>query len=409
MKASKAIFLLLLFIVISDTITYIGGVIGFENYFFTPISLVLKYLALFILIYIAKRSNWKSDIPNNISLLLKIVLVWNVVTILRGIFFAIDYWDIKFLFGSSLLFFLIPLAFFIGKNLSLTRLVIKYSLRYLFRFSFLFIPITLLTNHELYSRLVIPVSIFIIFIPYLKPHWRLLVLIVAAVSILLVIDFRANIIKTGLSLLFVSLYYFRRYISLFWLKTGRVLIFLIPLILLVMAISGSYNIFAETGKKSYTIKTDKNVEGKEANFAADTRTFLYVDVFNSLIKDGDILIGKGASGKYKTDYFDTLGDHRGRYGAEVGFLNILLYSGIVGVVLYLLMLLLASYYAIFKSNNFLSKMIGLLLACRWLMFFIEEFTNFDLNNLYVWIIIGMVSSLKFRSLSDDDLKLFFRM
>ena len=104
-----------------------------------------------------------------------------------------------------------------------------------------------------------------------------------------------------------------------------------------------------------------------------------------------------------------LGDHRGRYGAEVGFLNILLYSGIIGVILYLLMLLTASYYAIFHSNNFLSKMLGLLLAGRWITFFIEEFTNFDLNNVFIWIIIGMVSCIEFRALSDDDLKLFFRL
>ena len=409
MKPSIIVFYLLLFIVISDTINYVGSVIGFESYFFTPISLTVRYLALFLLIYVARRSNWNFDIPASISLLLKLILAWNIITIIRGIVTAKDYWDSKFVFSSSLLFFLVPLCFFIGKNLLLARLTVKYTLRYLFRFSFIFIPVALLTNHELYSRLVIPISIFIVFVPYLKLKWKLIILIVACVSIALVIDFRANIVKIAFSVFLLSLYYLRKYVPLLWIKAGRILFFFIPVLLLGMAISGSYNIFAETGKKNYSVTTGKNVEGNQANLAADTRTFLYVEVFKSLITDNDVLLGKGASGKYKSNYFDSLGDHRGRYGAEVGFLNILLYSGVVGVILYLLMLITASYYAIFRSSNFLSKMLGLLLAGRWITFFIEEFTNFDLNNLFIWMIIGMVSCVKFRTLSDDELKLFFRL
>jgi hypothetical protein len=36
--------------------------------------------------------------------------------------------------------------------------------------------------------------------------------------------------------------------------------------------------------------------------------------------------------------------------------------------------------------------------------FIEEFSNFDLNNFVFWVAIGLVLSKKFRSLSDIELK-----
>ncbi|TWJ04622.1 hypothetical protein JN11_00339 [Mucilaginibacter frigoritolerans] len=408
MKYKKLIFYLLIFIAIGDTLSNIGNA-GFNDESFTPLSFIVKYLALSIIIYFSSKSNWNEDIPTIISLLLKLFLVWNIFTIIRGAFFAIDYWDWKFLLLSSLLFFLIPMAFFLGNNFYLVRLILKYILKYFFTFGFLIIPLAIVTNRELYSRLMIPISVFILLIPYLKPKWRKLILFIAVVSILIVIDFRSNIIKTSISLLILSLYYFRRYVLQSWIKVIHILIFALPLLILYLGVSGQYNIFVETSQNnSYTIKAQKGDLGNE-DLAADTRTFLYVEVLTSLAKNGTLLMGEGASGKYKTDYFDTFADHRGRYGSEVGFLNVLLYSGIIGVVIYFLILFFASYFAINNSNNFLCKMLGLLIAGRWLLFFIEEFTSFDLNTLFTWLVIGLVCTREFRMMNERDMKLFFNV
>ena len=301
--------------------------------------------------------------------------------------------------------------FLLASNIRLAQLFFKYVLKFLFSLGFLIIPISLVTNHQLYSRLMIPVSVFIVFIPYLRPKWRVLVLAVMIVSILIVIDFRTNIVKSVISLLICSLYFIRRFVVKSWIKTLHITIFATPLIFLALAVTGSFNIFKSTSEiknSSLEVKSKKQGYGDEESLTADTRTFLYVEVFKSLLTTGNLVVGEGGSGKYKSDYFDTVGDHRGRYSSEVGFLNVLLYSGIIGLIIYFLILFLSSYYAIYKSNNFLCKMLGLLISARWSLFFIEEFTSFDLNTLFTWITIGLVSSIAFRSLTDNELKLYFK-
>jgi hypothetical protein len=64
----------------------------------------------------------------------------------------------------------------------------------------------------------------------------------------------------------------------------------------------------------------------------------------------------------------------------------------------------AAHYAINYSNNFLSKILGVFVAFRWVVFFIEDITKYDINFYFLWIAIGMCFSTQFRMQTDDDLK-----
>ncbi|MBE9599523.1 hypothetical protein [Pedobacter sp. MC2016-24] len=403
MGYKKILIFILICFIISDTLFYIA-LSGFGDAYFTPILLFTKYISLFLLINVARRTKWALGLPNSIYLSFKLFLGWNIVTIIHGAFKSSGYWDWKFLLLSSSLFMLIPLAFLVGKNLGYIRVVFYYTLRYLFLYGFLLLPLTFATNEELYSRIMIPVTFFIIFVPYLTKKQQILVLGVAALSFLMILDFRTNILKISLAILLFGTFYLRRIISVFWFKFLQIVIFALPIILLTLAITSQYNLFEDLAKnEGYSVKT-KTFE--ESNLAADTRTFLYVEVFNAVKENSDWLIGKGATGKYRSDYFTEGITGNMRAGSEVGFLNTLLYSGVVGVILYGIMLFLSSYYAIYKSNNWLSKMLGILIATRWLLFFLEEFTQFDLNFFFLWIIIGLVCTSKFRSMNDREIKSF---
>jgi hypothetical protein len=407
MKFRKILIINLVLLVVSDALLYIGNM-GYENALIAPVSLVAKYIVFFNLIYFASKSNWQDDLSKTVSVLFKLVLLWNVITIIRGIFLAHDYWDWKFLFLTSALFLLIPLAFFIGKSMSLTQAMVHYVTGYLFLFGFFAIPIGLATNQQLYSRLMIPVSFFIVMIPYLKTRYKLLVLIVSLTSILVVIDFRTNILKIGIAYLILSTWYLRRYIALYWFKILHVLAFVAPLVLLYLGVSGIYNIFSKASENdSYIVKAHKADIGEDESLTADTRTFIYVEVFKTLAADESWLIGKSAVGQYKTESFDDLATRNERFGSEVGFLNTMLYSGIIGVLLYMLLLFVVSHNAIYHSNNWLSKMLGLVIMSRWVLFFLEEFTQFDLNFYFLWIIIGLVSSKQFRAMTDAQIAWYF--
>ena len=373
----------------------------------TYIVSVLHYLSLFIMIFIVTKTPKNSDTPSSIKTIYSLWLFVNVLSLINGLFFAKDYWDWKFIFLNSISFSLISLAFFIGNNLYLVKISFNFVLKIFFPFGFLFIPLALTNNEQLYSRLMIPVSLFMLFIPYLKFKWKILILIVAVISPLMALGYRTNLIKIGFSLFFLAIYYCRILFKPFLLiKFLHIILFALPFIFLTLGILGKFNFFAElknSNKSQYS--TIKN--GEEADIFQDTRTFLYEEVFLSLNNSGHFIFGEGAAGKYKSRYFTDNNNKGLRNGSEVGILNILLYDGIIGVLVYFLLLFTVSYIAIAKSNNYLSKLLGLFIASRFFISFIEEFTQYDLNFYFFWLAIGLVSSNQFRAMSDKELKKYF--
>ena len=406
MRYYKSILFTLIALVIIDVIRYLSWVGDLAGGYATYILTFLFYVSFGIFIKIAYKNGFgNNDIPKSIQNLYLLWLFWNIFSLIRGGFLASDYWDWKFLFFSSLSFSLIPLVFFFGKDLIITKTTFNFVLKYLFQFGFLLIPLTLISNEELYSRLMIPISLFILFIPYLKLRWKLLIIIVAITSILMIVGFRSNIIKSGFSLLLLLIFYFQSYIKQIWLRLIHLSLFAIPIVLLILAVTDTYNIFAKSSEESEDSYTTTNKFGDEESLMIDTRTFLYVDIFTTLENSGNWWIGEGAAGSYHSDlFYDDGGAIQGkRFGSEVGILNILLRNGIIGVLLYFLLLFTVSFIAIQQSANVLSKMIGLFIAFRWTYSFVEEFTQYDLNFFFFWIAIGLVSSINFRRMTDNEI------
>ena len=63
----------------------------------------------------------------------------------------------------------------------------------------------------------------------------------------------------------------------------------------------------------------------------------------------------------------------------------------------------ATYLAVNKSNNIFIKIVGLYVAFRWMFAWVEDFSFFNLANLYLWISIGMCFSYSFRTMSNKEL------
>ena len=410
MKNHKPILFTLAALVFIDAIRYLSWVGGFEVPYETYISAVLIYISIGIFFRIAYLDKWeKSSVTKQTQLLFNSLLIWNIISLIRGVLLASDYWDWKFLFFSSLSFSFIPMAYYLGKNLAIVKTIFKFVINYLFPFGFLLIPLTLISNEELYSRIMVPISLFIVFIPYMKLKWKILIVLVAATSILMVLGFRSNIIKISFSFILLFISFLAYYIHKNWIKFILYALFLAPIALFTLAITDRYNVFSEMGNEDelYTL----NKSGDEENLMTDTRTFLYAEVLSSLSNSGNWIMGESAIGSYKTDWFyDEGGAMKGkRYGSEVGILNILMRNGIIGVIIYFLLLVTVSYTAIQNSNNYLAKILGLFIAFRWTYSFVEEFTHYDLNFYFFWIVIGLVSSKYFRGMTDFEVKKFLEL
>jgi len=407
MKSSKFIYLILLGTIVTDSLRIITSAGFLTSGNSTYYIAFLNYFVLILMIYVANKGRKNAIIPKKINILFLLWFVINIINLFRSFFVAQDYWDWRFLLLTSFSFSFIPLAFYYGFDSDNIKSAFKFVLKYLFPFGFIIIPLALITTSQLYPRLMIMVSFFLLFIPYMKARYRLVVITVAVVSILVAIGFRTNLIKIGFSIILLILWNFRNNIKISWLKVLHTILFVMPLVFLSLAIWGDYNIFQEISSNSSDYYVGGSTE-EAKDLLGDSRTFLYVEVLAQLDYTNVWILGESSIGSYESTFGNQGGAIGGkRYGSEVGILNILLKYGLLGVISYFFLLYFVSYYAIFHSNNFLSKMIGLGIAFRWPLMFIEEYTQFDLNFLFFWMIIGLVSSELFRSLSDENISGYF--
>ena len=226
------------------------------------------------------------------------------------------------------------------------------------------------------------------------------------------IDARSNVIRALIAICIGILYYWRHYIKTY-LKILQFCIPLIPIILLLLAASQTFNIFKINeylGK--YTLTQKENGEIKEIDLGADTRTLLYQEVITSAIKNHHIIWGCTPARGYESRFFVSdsyenrnkqirIGE---RHGTEVSVLNIFLYTGLIGVILYFLIFYYGSYLAIFKSKNIYIKLIGLFIAFRWCYGWIEDFNQFDINYAMLWMFISICFSSEFREMTNTEFK-----
>jgi len=259
---------------------------------------------------------------------------------------------------------------------------------------------------------VAPVSLLVLFASYRSRQAVVATVGVALISLLLDISYRTNDVRIVFSLAVavggaLGLFYgalgpIRKGVFAFALAS----IFLAPLVFLSLGVSGRYNVFDPPS----TTATEASITlfGKEpkAPLDADSRTFLYEEVFASMIRrDESFIFGGGAGSGYDSIAFsDTFLNNRGRIATEVGFLNVLMSSGLLAVLLYFAVLLVASVRGVFQSRNSLARMIGFFVAIRWVIFFFEDIPAFDLNQLSIWFSIGLCMSRKFCEMSECELR-----
>jgi hypothetical protein len=113
--------------------------------------------------------------------------------------------------------------------------------------------------------------------------------------------------------------------------------------------------------------------------------------------------GKGINAGYATADFQTFK----RMIVEVGFLQILLKTGILGFVLIMILVVSGIFKAINRSQSNFMKYLGVLLAGYYIMLFIENIVGFNLLNITFWLVIGMCHSDELRSLDDVQIKELF--
>lgn len=366
----------------------------------------------FIIILLKLKKSYTSPLVAKNLLFVKLYLYWNVISIVRGGFIAENYWEWKNLLIISF-FLLLPLLVYIVNNSQSIQIIVKTWFRYAIFMYIFFIPFIW---GDGVGKFLIPFSFLLLFFPILTFKWKIIVLFVTIYAITFDITARSNLIKFIIPLAIGLLFYFRNGLSVKILNLTRLLLLFIPFVLFYLAISNVFNIF-KIGDYigEYNTKSESRAEGSgEESLTADSRTPLYVEVISSSLRNNYVFFGRTPARGNDSEYFGEFNKlelntgKQERFANEVSILNIFTWLGVVGVLLYFLIFMKASYLAINQSSNIFIKLMGLNISFRWAYGWVEDFSRFDLSNIFLWIMIGMCFSTTFRKMTDREVKMWVR-
>lgn len=359
---------------------------------------VLAIGSAIIIVFLYFTTYWRADLKgNNLSLLFDILILWFFISLTRSILEITTLRGIiSFMFDNYLALSFFPLLFFIiGINSNYFHMTNKILFIYVV-LAFLF-SLPFIHNFELQLYLVYPLFFIILTIPLRRSAERILIVSISITVIVVSLTNRAGIIRILFSFCIVAAYFIMHkvHINKKLLYTLVFIVLMIPLASLYLGLKGQ-SVFQ-------MILGDENTPYSQLNPYADTRTFLYYEVFQDLKTNDVLLFGKGLNAGYDSPSFHT---YR-REVVEVGFLQILMKTGIVGFILYFSVIVVAIFKSIGRSNNLFLKALGFLLTGYIIMLFIENQLAYNLFNICIWLVVGMCYSPVLRDLNDKEIGVLF--
>ena len=336
-------------------------------------------------------------------------LVWVLISAIRGLFLAEGRWDYKALV-ESLLVFSMPMGVARYADPKAVQRDGKGCLLFCLP---LFAVLVWAMQSEAVGRLFFFLPFFLMFLPDLKVRHAVYILFI----LLLVIVFgtvgaRTMVFRLAGALVCSLPLILRRIVRTEGVvKFGTVFFFLAPFAFFVIAITTGFNIFTILeGNKGKYIIYDENGTVEEEDLSADTRTFIFEEAITSAWRNHYIAQGHSLARGYESETFgdtDLISFRRGeRQNGEVGILNIFTHMGLIGGFLYMFILVAASASAVRRSLSLEMKILGLWIAFRFFLSWIEEFTVFDLNNVYLWMMVGMCLSPSFLRMDSAQFRRF---
>lgn len=350
------------------------------------------------------------DINNKDIVVVTYYLIWTAICIMRGMFVGGGYWEWKGLISNTM-GLLLPIVAYSATNKAVVRSIlstyVKYSLP-------LFVIIFFLIQTDAYGFYLMPVSFLMLFLPALSNRQRLLLFAFTAVVLLSDLGARSNVIKFAVPLLTLTIYYYRKIITVKMLNSIRLFFIIAPFVFFTLAVTNVFNVFNISEYLGELSSTGTDTEGKrdEVDLSQDTRTFLYVEVIESAIYNDYWIFGRTPARGNDSESFGAieyeLTGRDERLANEVGVLNVFTWMGVIGVFLYFVLFFRATYVAVNRSNNIYAKMLGVYVSFRWLFSWVEDVNNFSLNYFMLWLMVGLCFSHSFRSMNNYEVTIWIR-
>lgn len=380
----------------------------------TFLSWIIDFFILYIVIkYTFKtRQNRHYYITHYDSNLISIYLFWMIFNSIRGIFIADNYWEYKQLI-NGFISLILPLFIYIYSS----PCILKATLLKWFKYAiYIFIPIIPFLSQGSYHFFWGPLFIIGCFIPILPKKWKFISIILLLTMLFIYLGARSQVIKSAIVLLCSIGIYFSKQIPIKLIKAAHWLFYTIPIILLILGITGTFNIFEDLSSNQGKFVEKKMVNGKavEEDLTADTRTFIYVEAIESALRHNYVIWGRTPARGNDSKAFGTFNAEElktgkyERHSNELCHTNVFTWLGLIGVILYSLIYLRSSYLAVYKSNNIYIKFLGCFIAFRWAYGWIEDMNRFDIMNISLWMMIAMGLSVQFRLMNNNEFKIYIK-
>lgn len=347
-----------------------------------------------------------NDFSNTTNIILRVLLIMAVVQIIRSAFntdasmYAFgNKWLTLFGNEYTALLLMPPLFAYFG--------TLQNGVFLLKRTTLIFMILGTVCSFAMKMPLGSLAIFIVVFIPYVNKMQKFFILIVFLEAVLI-----ATVGDNPGRMYFIILAFaLASYVFIYWIKIPKltkafaVLVAIAPFFAFIPLLNVSSNGESFFGQaQEYIIG-----ETDDKELATDTRTFLYVEMAEDLTKDKAWLVGKGAFSHYYSFYFDdnSLGKY-GRISSEVPFLNYLLRGGVLYVLFYFGLLLLAAYNAIWKGRNKFIQSVGIIIIGWYFNSFVGDLTGCRFYHLAFFLLLGCCLSEKWLNYTDEDIKMLLR-
>lgn len=355
------------------------------------------YILIATILFLTKLYN-----SNNLDgkQIINIFIICYVIAIVRGFFDVSDYMYARNFFMGRLPRFLVPLMLFIGSNLNVSQRFVRLILIFVVPFALCLFPFLLKEPNVTFMQLMMPLGCIVLFVGYMTKKMRSIILALLVYCIVYDITSRTVVLELFVGLLLLIVY--RKILHRRFVELSRKILFMLPIMLFFTSVLGIFNPFdlsSIMGKEIISTNTFGEVE----DMTADTRTFLYIGALSSLMENNTLIFGEGAG------YFPALASDdvaKGINNPEAYILQVLIYCGIIGVIIIASLFYCASYLAVNKSNNSLSKLLGFYLIFYWIVTFISF--EHVLEIYFMFFLMGLCLSRPFREMTDDQMKQWVR-
>ncbi len=345
-----------------------------------------------------------------------IYLLYLITHIFYGLFNANGYWQYKSLL-TNLFCLVLPFFALLFSNPSTTLTILRIW-KHILDPQYIYIFLSFFCIGSIHFTLGPAYSLFGIFIFWVPTRWKIILGCILFFMIVGDIGARSQVLKGLFSItLFLGIYY-RKYISMFFVYLAHWFFYAIAIILIILGFAGIYNIFSPVSFEGEKIVETNDVYGQddwadESDLTADTRTMLYVESVASAIEHDYIIFGRSPARGNDTELFIEIAENVNssyyeRDRNELCHLNIFTWLGIVGLVIYSLFYLQASFLALYHSNNVFVKYLAILIAFHWAFGWVEDIINLDMMNVGLWLVIGICLSPQFRYMTDKEFELWFK-